>query len=584
MKKLFTLIAGLLLAGSTFAQGEYSWRSIIKNGDMEGDDVSCWWSHEWDESVSMRDDGYCRIIEDPTDPTNHVAVVRTYNAEKQAEMDGDIQDWSAQFFIAWPEETPEVGMEIRVSFRFRADHEAQISSQAHNMPGDYNHYDAGMGGNLTATTEWQTVDKTFLITNDHFYGTGATADSENGKEFHSIAFNLYLEAYRIDNNFYFDDVIVEVRKPKPPKEQTGWFDLIHNGDLSSDDVRNFTEKNGDTANDYVNYAANIYEDPKDGKPTLRVMSVPTYEQITGTTDQSELMDWNTQFFITTTHKFKTGEPYKFSMMARADYPVQIESQTHNAPGEYIHWACVGTFDLTEEWQLFETEGTITSEQNGGYTIAFNCNKDREQINYMYFRDIKWEINDAEATDEDREWGSEEVVCRMGEDGFASLTIDMSEATKALGFDEQAEDYIYDETAKVLAPEGEDEDTEYTIEFSATNGFNIDENGRFSDEGDIVITFDAAEGDEVTFNVEDMGDVLTGDAAIVVPTRLAVVKDGKHYVYYITLVGAGAEDPTGIATVPAAGQTDGAIYDLSGRRVTNPVKGLYIKNGKKFIQK
>lgn len=41
---------------------------------------------------------------------------------------------------------------------------------------------------------------------------------------------------------------------------------------------------------------------------------------------------------------------------------------------------------------------------------------------------------------------------------------------------------------------------------------------------------------------------------------------------------------GISNIDATA-TDAAIYDLSGRRVSNPVKsGLYIRNGKKFIQK
>ena len=32
------------------------------------------------------------------------------------------------------------------------------------------------------------------------------------------------------------------------------------------------------------------------------------------------------------------------------------------------------------------------------------------------------------------------------------------------------------------------------------------------------------------------------------------------------------------------KTDGAIYDLSGRRVAKATKGLYIKDGKKFFVK
>ena len=42
--------------------------------------------------------------------------------------------------------------------------------------------------------------------------------------------------------------------------------------------------------------------------------------------------------------------------------------------------------------------------------------------------------------------------------------------------------------------------------------------------------------------------------------------------------------TGISALKADDRTDGYVYDLQGRRVTNPQrKGIYIKNGKKFIK-
>ena len=45
------------------------------------------------------------------------------------------------------------------------------------------------------------------------------------------------------------------------------------------------------------------------------------------------------------------------------------------------------------------------------------------------------------------------------------------------------------------------------------------------------------------------------------------------------------DVTGISTTPAPSfQKDGSYYDLNGRRVMNPTKGLYIVNGKKVIIK
>jgi hypothetical protein len=45
-----------------------------------------------------------------------------------------------------------------------------------------------------------------------------------------------------------------------------------------------------------------------------------------------------------------------------------------------------------------------------------------------------------------------------------------------------------------------------------------------------------------------------------------------------------ETPSGIKNVLKAKSNDGAIYNLAGQRVYNPQKGIYIKNGKKFIVK
>ena len=585
MKKIFTLFAGLMLAAGAFAQGEYSYKDRVVNGNMEGEQDESWssfWCHEFREGEEGQFQGFARIIEDPTDPTNHCAAVYARSeaeadeaGNKTALDDGTLASWDSQFFV-YVEEPIYPNQQVKLTMRVRAEKAAKATTQAHANPGNYNHY-IGIG-DIEFTTEWVEIEREITVDTSQSQWNEEEDPENVSKCMYSIAFNL--AEFKEGNTYYFDDVKMEVRTPKPPKDLTGWFDLIHNGDLSTDDVRCFTEKNGDTANDFEPYAAKIYNDPVDGQRTLRVMSVPTYEQITGSTGESELQDWNAQYFITTTHKFKTGEKYKFSMQARADFPIAIDTQIHHEPGQYLYYALMGSFNLTTEWQEFTAEGTIDSNQNGGYTIAFNCNKDREQINYMYFRNIKFEINDAEATDKDREWGSEEITCRVA-DGLGSLAIDMANATKELGFEETAENYIYELSTKVLAPEGESEDTEYTIEFSAADGFNIDATGRFNEAGGIVISLDQAEGDVVTFNVEDMEDLLAGDATV--NTRIAIAKDGKHYVYYVTLLGATAEDPTGVKTVVAK-KADGVIYDLSGRRVQNPVKGLYIKDGKKFILK
>jgi len=48
------------------------------------------------------------------------------------------------------------------------------------------------------------------------------------------------------------------------------------------------------------------------------------------------------------------------------------------------------------------------------------------------------------------------------------------------------------------------------------------------------------------------------------------------------IGKAADIDEVLMDVPVARPTDDVIYDLSGRRVEHPVKGIYIRNGKKFI--
>jgi hypothetical protein len=45
-----------------------------------------------------------------------------------------------------------------------------------------------------------------------------------------------------------------------------------------------------------------------------------------------------------------------------------------------------------------------------------------------------------------------------------------------------------------------------------------------------------------------------------------------------------EEPDGIMGVKQSNDQNGEYYDLTGRKVQNPLRGLYIKNGKKVIVK
>jgi len=79
-------------------------------------------------------------------------------------------------------------------------------------------------------------------------------------------------------------------------------------------------------------------------------------------------------------------------------------------------------------------------------------------------------------------------------------------------------------------------------------------------------------------VKDAGTLAAGKCWIeLVPTSEAHARR-------LVIVHEGDLTPTGINAINAAANMDGNIYDLSGRRVMQPTKGLYIIGGKKVVVK
>ena len=108
-----------------------------------------------------------------------------------------------------------------------------------------------------------------------------------------------------------------------------------------------------------------------------------------------------------------------------------------------------------------------------------------------------------------------------------------------------------------------------------NGINI----RFNDE-----TIDGTKIDLCTWNNLDSKNIFADGNTV--KTKLAVSQSGWYYVYNITLMSEKAYEDylAGIKDVQVIKSNNGAIYDLMGRKVSKPGKGLYIVNGKKYFQK
>ena len=153
MKKLFTLIAGLLLASSASAQ--LRWMNLATNSDLEGAADPMWssfWCHDWRQGVEFDEAsgqeyaepsanatvenppcmfmGFAEVVEDPTIPGNHCArvVIRT---KEEADATGtattdagnnkpDWTEWDSQFFVYATEAIPE-GQQVRLTLKIRGE-------------------------------------------------------------------------------------------------------------------------------------------------------------------------------------------------------------------------------------------------------------------------------------------------------------------------------------------------------------------------------------------------------------------------------------------------------------------------------
>ena len=587
MKKIFTLIAVVVLSTGAFAQNKYV--DLVENGHMEKEqdpDWSCFWCHEW-RTNEEQFAGFANIVEDPTDPTNHCAtvVVRTEaeadEAGTKVKPDGsdNLASWDCQFFV-YVKQSIASGKMLRLTMRVRADKECQIETQAHNAPGDYNHYQ--LFGNISVTTQWQKVECEAIV------NTSMTGE-DNGKEMHTVAFNL--STLTDGNQFWFDDVKLEVKDQADPGQITGWFDFVNNGNLETDDVQNFIGRDAVNGEDLP---ARIVIDPKDGKRALNVTSEdvtrwdpddngepnnPIYVRTDAEGNKTDVAgdDWLAQFFVTSKHVFHVGDQYKFVMWARADKPASVDSQIHRNAGDYLWYDMLGSFDLTEEWQRFEVTGTINGNQAGGWTFAFNLYKLKEYNNY-YFRDIELCVNEAQVSDADRTLGSAAIQLPVPETGTTTAEVDMNDLVQVMKLDDLA-DFITGNTMKVIEDPEEDKFGDNTISVVYDGAvFNLD--GQHDDGGSIILEMEdeVTEDNKAKFVITNIGEPL-GDKSV--DSRICFAKGQWYYVYDIRFVDI--SEYLGIQELKTASTKDNVIYDISGRRVAQPIKGIYIQNGKKFVK-
>ena len=397
MKKLFTLLVGALMAGSAF--GQKNWTSVIEGGDMESDmptyeawqdggfdysaiPADAWnsfWVHEWPGDQTKRYDGTANVVADPADPTNHcLKVVIRSRAEGEAAgnltkdytgNDGTYGSWDCQFFIYATAPIP-AGKEIRLILKVKADREGSFETQNHSLPGTY--IDANSFGNPKYTTEWQTLKLTeFTVSED-----------EANAGFQSIAFNLCTDEDA--NVLYLDDIKLQIRDPKEEEggEAGAWINFMRKGIYSDDHITgvdgdgkpwhctNFTVQDLNKPAGEQQQPAPVVEVPNE--PGVYAVKVPVrgyyikevedldkegnqqfdddgnvkMKSVYYWNDGTEIgtsapARWTCQFFVSTLHKMKGGERYRFKFQAKADKPSALGTQAHRGPGQYVSYNTFG---------------------------------------------------------------------------------------------------------------------------------------------------------------------------------------------------------------------------------------------------
>ena len=328
------------------------WTQMVKNGDCEGDDATCFVCRDGDG------DGDVPRI------TDGVGFNGSRGVKVHAIADAP-QDWTSQFFIYVPDFNLKEGDKYRFSMKARADKPSTVSVESQASPGSYIFWQM-LDGNYSITTQWQTITYEGVITADQAGESGMSC----------MAFKLNIN--KEENNFYFDDFSWEVYVENMVSP---WINWVKNGDCEGDDVSCLLGKSGDESGTLTTHIINGAG--YNGSRGIIVHSIDNPENV-----------WDTQFFVyTPAHLWNSGDKYRFRMKVRADNPARITPQSQRTPGDYIYWQMLdGGYDVTSDWQEISYEGTITEDQSGNgtmQTIAFHLNESPEANNY-YFDDIVWE--------------------------------------------------------------------------------------------------------------------------------------------------------------------------------------------------
>jgi len=99
--------------------------------------------------------------------------------------------------------------------------------------------------------------------------------------------------------------------------------------------------------------------------------------------------WDNQFWIQAPRMLKSGEEFMVSFRYKASAAVSsTDTQIHyKNPSQYLFWHAIGEIAFETEWKEFNDKLTIGDDMDGGWSIAFNLNKEVKDAVDFYFDDL-----------------------------------------------------------------------------------------------------------------------------------------------------------------------------------------------------
>ena len=180
-----------------------TWKPLINNGDLEGDDNTSFWTKIW---VDPSAEGLTEEQEKAEKTANSSPILNSeivdgegYNGTRGLKMttkDFVRQVWDNQFWIRSNQPLKKNDI-YRIKFDYRADISGEVSTQIHREPADW----AGnwLGSNMQFTNDWQTYSN---------FDSPTTV----GTEFQSLTFNL--SEIHDANTYYFDNFSFDLYEPQ----------------------------------------------------------------------------------------------------------------------------------------------------------------------------------------------------------------------------------------------------------------------------------------------------------------------------------------------------------------------------------